>query len=290
MKYDSWANRPAMEAETITRLTAGRFAADSVSDQLADLRRSIENGDSMEFAPDGTIVRPGSESSLGGDATITSTKKASFAADSVSDQLADLRRSIENGDSMEFAPDGTIVRPGSESSLGGDATITSTKKASFAARQWYQKDRELFDQEQALMHQHFPQAQLGTLKDGRVYWHLPFRIRIGNTFRPYNAMLVYDADHPNNKNYGGSIRCYLVSPTIQELQRRARQAGRESVPHLLRDENNNIHLCTARTSDVDTGVNLVTSAVTAAAWTIKWAYYYEMGLLYDTCWQAFCRH
>ena len=35
MKYDSWANRPAMEAETITRLTAGRFAADRAIHEYA---------------------------------------------------------------------------------------------------------------------------------------------------------------------------------------------------------------------------------------------------------------
>lgn len=159
----------------------------------------------------------------------------------------------------------------------------------FASVQWYQKDPALFQAEQIAMHRKFPQAKLGYLKDGRAYWMLPFTVKLDNYRKKYVTMLVYDSDHPSNVNYGGSVKAFLVAPSISEMQARARAAGRGQIPHLL-SEGGTPYLCTARQKDVENGKERVTSAVTSAAWTIKWTYCYEGGLRDEGLWRRFCRH
>ena len=167
--------------------------------------------------------------------------------------------------------------------------LSRVQPGAFASVQWYQKDPALFRAEQVAMHRSFPQAKLGYLKDGRAYWMLPFTVKLGAYSKKCVIMLVYDSDHPSNAHYGGSVKAFLVTPTISELQARASAAGRGGIPHLL-SEGGTPYLCIARQKDVENGRERVTSAVTSAAWAIKWMYCYEGGLRDARLWSRFCRH
>ena len=59
-------------------------------------------------------------------------------------------------------------------------------------------------------------------------------------------MVVYDHNHPHNNTYGGSLRVYSVKPDLNELYKAA-----GSLPHVLRDANGDLYMCTARKEDID---------------------------------------
>jgi hypothetical protein len=66
------------------------------------------------------------------------------------------------------------------------------------------------------------------------------------------------------------------------------QAG-ISIPHLLRDHDGHVYLCTARPEDVKAG-NIVTSAASSLAWAIKWISSFELYLAGDLSLTDFGAH
>lgn len=77
-----------------------------------------------------------------------------------------------------------------------------------------------------------------------------------------NATIKYAA-------YGGSLRVYSVKPDLNELYKAA-----GSLPHVLRDANGDLYMCTARKEDIDSG-NRTTSAAKALGWAAKWIFAVE---------------
>lgn len=170
-----------------------------------------------------------------------------------------------------------------------NGNLLKIQRNKFAA-QWYTNKMALLETEYATMKERFPQAQLRKAENDQLYWHLPFEIKIGAAKEVWEVLLVYDKDHPHNRSWGGSIKVYPITPSFTEMQQQMRAAGRQgSIPHMLRDSYSRPYLCTAKPSDIGSG-RVVTTAVTVARWAMRWAYYYEVGLLDIDCWNEFCKH
>lgn len=114
-------------------------------------------------------------------------------------------------------------------------------------------------------------------------------------------MLKYDNNHPHADDWGGSVKAIPMIPSIEELERRAKVAGRtkcgnaskcDHVPHIWKDEKDNmLYLCTTAKSDMaaDLSENSIQSAAAVLGRAIHWAYFYEVGLLDSKVWAEFCK-
>lgn len=222
------------------------------------------------------------------------------------EQLSDSEVLDEIGDAMlngeEFVMDERgVIHRGDTITGGGNGTKIS--EGTFAvpfpvnvptdhSDQWYVKNPALFRAEVANMQKHHPKAKYGFMpQSGDMYWVL--ELKIGDFCKPWQFMLRYMKDHPNNNNYGGSIRVLLMkSPTVADLKARASAVGRPGVPHLLSGTNVDgqpyTYLCTRTTADVESGSRTITSAVQVAAWAGDWALHFEVALQNDKVWNAWC--
>ncbi len=140
---------------------------------------------------------------------------------------------------------------------------------------WYETDPELFQAERTAMARFFPQFRLQVEADGRLSW--VGRV-VSNTYPDVSYLLqvVYEHDHPNNDSYGGSIKVYMVQPTLEEL------AGNNPIPHTLVDSMGQLYICTARPEDFQAAKRgipgKVTTAASSIAWAAKWITAFEMWL------------
>lgn len=127
---------------------------------------------------------------------------------------------------------------------------------------WYERDRELFEAEVEAM-KLFPNFQLEKLDDDRLCWigNLNPNGKSGGT---WTIQAVYDHNHPHNNTYGGSVKVYSIRPDLNELYDAAGE-----LPHILRDEDGFLYMCTARPEDVLVGKES-TSAATHIGHAAKW--------------------
>jgi hypothetical protein len=130
----------------------------------------------------------------------------------------------------------------------------------------------LLDAEKRAMAQYFPQFRLDKLDDDRLCWVGELNPR-GGRGGVWTLMVVYDNNHPHNNTYGGSLRVYSIKPDLNEL---FQAAGK--LPHVLRDGNNALYMCTARMEDVDAGDYTVSSAAKALGWASRWIWVVEAWL------------
>jgi len=129
---------------------------------------------------------------------------------------------------------------------------------------WYEKHPELLEAEKEAMHKFFPGFQLRMMDDDKLCWIGTLNPR-GKDGGVWKLMVVYDHSHPHNNVFGGSIKVYSIKPNLNKLYS---EAGR--LPHVLRDSKGNLYMCTARSTDVDSGVYTATSAAKALGWAAKW--------------------
>ena len=133
---------------------------------------------------------------------------------------------------------------------------------------WYERNPELLKSEQLAMQTFFPKFVLDKLDDGRLCWIGTLNPR-GDAGGTWTLMVVYDNNHPHNNSYGGSLRVYSVQPDLNELYKAV-----GTLPHVLRDSNGDLYMCTARKEDIDSG-DKTTSAAKALGWAAKWIYAVE---------------
>ena len=194
--------------------------------------------------------------------------------------------SIRQGDTITGGGNGTKI------SEGTFAAPSLSESCANHPDQWYAKNQRLFQAEVANMQRQHPQAKYNFMpQSGDMFWVI--ELKIGGSCETWQFMLRYMKDHPNNNNYGGSIRVLLLGkPSEDILKARALAAGRPGVPHLLKATNVDgkvyTYLCTRTTKDVKDGVKEITSAVQVAAWAGDWALHFEVGLHNKKLWNAWC--
>lgn len=208
-----------------------------------------------------------------------------------SEEIAQLIGAVNSDADIEVRGDGSIVMAGD--TLNGSVNTTEVSKGTFAAvEQWHKKNPMLFRAEVALMRKRFPDAKYRILDSGNMIWIVTLNISKTGFCKPWTFMLRYDPDHPNNNNYGGSIKVMLVNPDLDELRRRASAAGRPGIPHILHgttvDGKGFIYLCTRRVEDVHDGRTATTTAAQVTAWAADWALHFETGLRDKTVWNNWC--
>jgi hypothetical protein len=194
--------------------------------QREALQRAIANRKEIQVGGDSEDISDDSSTTK---ANINETKKNAFADGNPADELAAIRNSIVRGQPLTFRGDGSAVTSASDDghiSSTQMSNIGETKKNAFASSQWYQRNKALMNAEIDLMSRQYPDASVSFMKDGRMAWKYTANVKVGNISRQWTFLLIHDADHPRNVAYGGSIKVYVVSPTVQELQIRATNAGR----------------------------------------------------------------
>jgi len=170
--------------------------------------------------------------------------------------------------------------------------ITELKGDNDFAAQWYEANRDLYDFEVREMKKDFPNANLGVLKDDRLYWDITLDKITDLSGKKHSWWLrfIYDSDHPHNKTYGGSIKVYPMQPSYEDLVSMASRAGRGGVPHIYQDAYGNKVICTAPESQVVVNTSSNLTALTSVSWTASWATHFLSGLSDAQVWAKFSRH
>ena len=177
-----------------------------------------------------------------------------------------LAEKLKKGEKVTIKRDGEVNPDGKS---GDDIEIPPGK----LAYQWYDADPELLEEEKNAMRRFFPHFQLDQLDDGRLFWHGTIKTKVLNPDNSWYLQVVYQNNHPDNSTYGGSIRVYSIDPDLDEMHQ---ELG--MIPHVLRDENNHILICTARQDDFLATPQESTSAASAIAWAVKWITVFELWL------------
>lgn len=134
---------------------------------------------------------------------------------------------------------------------------------------WYEREPDLWRNEQLAMNMFFPQFRWSKLQDGRLSWVGEVRPR-GESGGKWLLQLVYNNNHPSNSSYGGSIRVYAIQPDLDDLYQRF-----GGLPHVLRDESGHLYLCTARQEDFSVSTKATTTAASSLGWACKWIFVFE---------------
>ena len=242
----------------------------------------------VQLQGDGVLVE---ETPAAGRQNMTRLTKGDFAMDE-SEEIAALGNA--------FITDGDIFMDDQGVMYTGDAgdpqqsgqNMTRLTKGDFAVQQWHVLNPALKQAEIQGMRLKYPQAKMKILSSGYMVWLITMKISKSGFCAPWTFMLRYEADHPNNHGYGGSIHVTLVKPTYEELLVRAKAAGRPGVPHLvhstLSDGKEYVYLCTRSGGDIETGETRISSAVQVAGWAADWAGHYEVGLRDKKVWNKWC--
>lgn len=173
-------------------------------------------------------------------------------------------------------------------------------KTVVSADQWYEKNPDLLTAEKAAMYDfQGKKARFCILKDGRACWMVHCQPSIAGRdkryCRAYDIALIYDNDHPQAR-YGSSVKAYLLKPTVDQLQdivNRTSGVTPKNIPHLLKDGNGELYLCSVDTRNVSTSLDSaggITSAATSLRFALKWINIFELGLIDPVTWGKFQRH
>ncbi len=124
--------------------------------------------------------------------------------------------------------------------------------------------------------------QLVMLRDGRKGFIMNFMIPDprgdvispdGTLCRRFRALGAWNADHPRSAehNFGGSVRWYLISPSMADMEQEFRRATGHSLPHLLHDTNPRtgapVHIpCTQKIGKEDEKFTMVEAAALLNNW------------------------
>lgn len=212
----------------------------------------------------GCLAGPESKIDNAGDGSLF-IEKGALAADE-EDAAAKKRKKIADllrrGDPVEIVGTNGEMKTSEDAQNTDGPRLKVDKDKLAAAFYWYERDRELFEAEVESM-KVFPNFQLDKLDDGRLCWVGNLNPN-GKSGATWTIMAVYDHNHPHNNTYGGSVKVYSIKPDLKELY-----TAVGVLPHILRDSNGVLYMCTARPEDVLVG-KVSTSAATHIGHADKW--------------------
>jgi hypothetical protein len=187
--------------------------------------------------------------------------------DAAAKKRKELAERLKNNQPVVLKKSGELTTP-NDPGAGENAQRVPRGKLA-ASFYWYEREPELLEAEKMAMQKQFSNFQMEKLDDGRLCWFGNLNPS-GADGGVWTVQAIYQPDHPNNKNFGGSVRVYSIKPDLDELLQEA-----EELPHILRDEYGHRYMCTARMEDVDAGLDTVTSAAKSLAWACKWIWMVE---------------
>ena len=276
-------------------------AAKSELDRVYDL---LTSGEDLQMNPDGTLSpasapkkrakpAPGSEPKAP-----VKTKKEIIphTVVSVGDLIEQLHKEPEP--LPEEKPEEKAETP---EKTDGKKSIIPKTVVSAPAQQWYKTNKALYNAEVAAMRKEFndPNMQPHFMSDGRMYWLVKTRPNLGRGFNTmtYTMKLVYDPDHPKVR-YSSSVKPYLVSPTLGELQKIVNMLphipldadGKKLIPHTLTDNRGERYICSSDVADVHAEDTCTTSAVTSFRFAYRWLMVFELAIRKPEAWKDFQAH
>ena len=241
---------------------------DKLASDDAAARKRKEIADRLKTGQPVEIVGNNGELKTSEDAQNSAGPKMMVDKDKLAADDAAARKRKEIADRLKTGQPVEIVGNNGELKTSEDAKNSAGPKMMVdkdilaTAFYWYEKDRSLYNAEIAAMSL-FPNFRLDKLDDGRLCWIGNLNPN-GNDGGVWTIMAVYDNNHPHNNSYGGSVKVYSIKPDLNELYT---AAGR--LPHVLRDSDGCLYMCTARPEDVLVGRES-TSAATHIGHAAKW--------------------
>lgn len=283
-------------------------AAKSELDRVYDL---LTSGEDLQMNPDGTLSpasapkkrakpAPGSEPKAPVKAKkeiIPHTVVSAPEKDTVGDLIEQLHKEPEP--LPEEQHEEKAKTP--EKTDGKKSIIPKTIVSAPVQQQWYKTNKALYNAEIAAMRKEFndPNMQPHFMSDGRMYWLVKTRPNLGRGFNTmtYTMKLVYDPDHPKVR-YSSSVKPYLVSPTLGELQKIVNMLphipldadGKKLIPHTLTDNRGERYICSSDVADVHAEDTCTTSAVTSFRFAYRWLMVFELAIRKPEAWKDFQAH
>ena len=282
-------------------------AAKSELDRVYDL---LTSGEDLQMNPDGTLSpasapkkrtksAPGSEPKAPAKSKkeiIPHTVVSAPEKDTVGDLIEQLHKEDETKpENNSNAEEKTDFKPESKKSIIPKTVVSSP------TQQWYKTNKALYNAEVAAMRREFndPNMQPHFMPDGRMYWLVKTRPNLGRGFNTmtYTVKLVYDPDHPKVR-YSSSVKPYLVSPTLGELQKIVNMLphipldadGKKLIPHTLTDNRGERYICSSDLADVHADGTCTTSAVTSFRFAYRWLMVFELAIRKPEAWKDFQAH
>ena len=196
----------------------------------------------------------------------------------------ELREQLLRGEQVVITQSGEVKD--ADDASPSDAPAIRVPPGKLAASfHWYERDADLFREEQVAMSRFFPQFQHEKLSDGRLAWSgllRPDNLREG---AKWYLQAVYENNHPDRSSYGGSIKVYSISPDLDEMF--SKLGG---IPHVLRDSKGHIYICTSFPNDFHASVTHSTSAASAVSWAAKWIAAFELWMAGELSTADFAGH
>ncbi len=273
----------------------------STADAIAALRNQLAGGGETMVNQDGTVLNPAdpmSASSLANGDGFKPVDKAVVAADedTTADAIAALREQLAGGNPTEVNQDGSFNNPAdpmATSTMANGDGFKPVDKAVVAA-EWYRTNPELQKLEIKAMADIHPDAKMGYLPNGRMYWQIRIHPVVCGKRKDWTLLAVYDSDHPQQR-WGGSVKFYPVKPNYDEMMQMVNRSRvtPKTIPHLLRDESNQIYMCTQDRNNIHASHEKGGKVTTAAAclrFAMRWVTVFELGLIDQKTWSLFHEH
>jgi len=304
-------NKYKLNMDEFIQVPEGKLAGeDAAARRRRELRERLQQGKTVNAAPGGKVVGNDQEATI----EITTGKLA--GEDAAARRRRELRERLQQGQTVQMTqkggtmsnnPNEVIMNAPGGKLAGEDAAARKCRelrerlqqgktvnaapieipKGKLAA-QWYETNPTLLTMEKMSMARNFPQFELETLDDGRLCWVGTlepgvYESKFGRKME-YHVMAVYDNNHPFQK-MGSSVKVYPMMPDVDEL---IEMAGFRPF-HLLRDEVDNLYLCTNEAGDQKVG-QTTTTAASVLGWAVKWLTAFELVLTGDLPLADFNRH
>ena len=303
---DGTMYNPADPATSQNSLTGGGYkpvdkavVATDTAETIASLREQLENDQQTYVNSDGTVHNPADPATAQNSLTGGGYKpvdKAVVASDTA-EAIANLREQLENDQQTYVNSDGTVFNPADPATAQNSLTGGGYKpvdKAVVAEEQWYVKNPALQRAEIQAMKDIKPDAKFGYLPNGKMYCEIQLMPIICGKRMPFNCIMIYDNDHPQIC-WGGSVKAYPAKPNIREMQAMVDRSHvyPKSIPHLLRDEDGQLYLCSQHKNNIHAGRKQGEKVTTAAAclrYVMRWYTIFALGLMDQTTWTKFQKH
>lgn len=214
------------------------------------------------FKEGGCLAGPEPKIDNAGDESLFIEKGALAVDDAAAKKRKEIAERLKRGEDVEIVGNNGEMTTSEDAQNPASPRLKVVEGKLAAAFYWYEKDRELFEAEVEAM-KYFPNFRLEKLDDGRLYWVGNLNPN-GKSGATWTIMAVYDHNHPHNNTYGGSVKVYSIKPDLNELY-----TAVGVLPHILRDSNGFLYMCTARPEDVLVG-KVSTSAATHIGHAAKW--------------------
>ena len=207
-----------------------------------------------------------------------------------------LRNQLAGGGETMVNQDGTVLNPADPASRSSVANGDGFKPVDKAvvADEWYRENPELAELEIQAMEDIHRDANMRFLPNGKMAWEIRIRPVICGQRKDWTLLAVYDSDHPAQR-WGGSVKFYPVKPNYEEMQQMVNRSSvtPKTIPHLLRDSEEQIYLCTQHRRNIYAGRNSkekVTSAAACLRFAMRWITVFELGLIDQKTWSLFQDH